>query len=268
MGTEENGIYFTFIAGLSILAFFMIAYGISIARNLKRRHQRYRQFALRDAHVVEMERKRISEDLHDDFGSTLAALRLGLEAIREQYPDNAIIDKTTKHLNQSAAKLRAISHNLLPKTVEVKGLAAGVALLVADFNESKQINIQFICDTNDSGFDTSNSIILYRVIQEMLTNTIKHAEATIVKISIVDSPNKLLLQYADNGKGFTVNKIEEKETKHGLRNICSRLELLGASYELFTGQDKGVHYKITIPIQSMKNTNGNGTDQNYNSGRS
>jgi two-component system NarL family sensor kinase len=256
MGSEENGIYFTFIAGLSILAVFLVAYAISIARNLKRRHLRYREFALRDAQVIESERKRISEELHDDLGSSLATLKLGLQSIQEQYPGIELIDRTILHLEESSDKLRSISNNLLPKNVEVRGLAGGIAILIDELNACGKIKFQFVSDIDDSAFDKSTSIIVYRLIQEMLTNTIKHAFASMVKISLIDSGNKLLLQYADNGKGFTVDRIEKPETKNGLRNISSRLEILGAVYELHTAPGEGVHYKISIPLKSMKYQNG------------
>jgi len=268
MGAEENGIYFTFVAGLSIIAIFLVAYGISIARNLKRRHLRYREFALRDAQVIESERKRISEDLHDDFGSTLASLKLGLDSIREVYPNNALIERIIQRLEQSTSKLSSISNNLLPKSVERHGLATGIAMLVDELNDSDVMRIQYVKEIDDSDFDKSTSIIIYRVVQEMLTNTIKHAGASVVKISLIDSDNTIQLQYADNGKGFSVGEITNRETKNGLRNICSRLEILGAIYELNTVPGEGVHYKINIPLKSMKHKYGNGSDQINYRGRS
>lgn len=261
MDAEENGIYFTFITALSLVAIFLGAYAVSVIKNLRRRHIRYREFALRDAQVIEWERKRISEDLHDDFGSSLASLKLALQSIREQYPHNTLIEQTSLQLEQSTAKLRSISYNLIPKAVEVRGLAGGIAMLVDELNESGTIRIQFISDNDESGFDISTSIIVYRVIQEMLTNTIKHAGATKIKISLVTDGNKLLLQYADNGKGFSIEKTRCSENKNGLRNIFSRLEILGGVHELFTSPGEGIHYKISIPLISMKLKTQYGSDQ-------
>lgn len=266
MGPEEKAIYFTFIAGLSILAVFMIAYSISIARHLKRRHQRYRDLALRDSAILERERNRIAEDLHDDFGNTLAVIRLGLEKLREQYPGNEIIEHTSEHLDRSAAKLRAIAYNLMPKTVQTRGLVAGIEMLATQLNNTGKMSIRLNVAVNETPFDKSRILIVYRMVQEMLNNTVKHASANVVQISLQELKGKLRLNFADNGKGFSIDEIHNRETKNGLKNICSRIELLGAACELNTAPGAGTEYIITIPIDSMTNSNGNGTDKPDHSG--
>ena len=178
MQGSETGIFFTFITGLTVLTLLLLIFVISIIRQQKQRMREYRNQVIRDISLIEEERKRISADLHDDLGSILAAVRLGLESVHEKNPNILGISKTIGHLDHTIIRLKEISHNLMPGILQQKGLGAAIEEIVSEIRSTQKIKVHFKNNCIDQEFLPEKSILVFRVIQEILTNILKHSNAS------------------------------------------------------------------------------------------
>jgi len=195
----------------------------------------------------ESERRRIGQDLHDDVGTSLSNLRLiiyqigkGSEPV-EFYcrESNAIIDKVIDDV-------RNISHNLLPANLSLYGVAGAIHELCELINKCGNVNIII---RNDAPFLLSNlndkiALCLYRVFEELLTNTIRHAGASNAWINFAENEGQLTIHYGDDGKGMDITQSKKKGI--GMRNIESRLEYLNAVYTIVSSPQVGFNIKIQI----------------------
>jgi signal transduction histidine kinase len=188
----------------------------------------------------EEERKRIGRDLHDDVGSALSNLRMVLSKTDTDNEKRPLIDNIM-------TTVRNISHALSPPGLDLFGLEHTLHELCDTFNTSGKLELIL---QNDSGQEIDaigkeRSLTLYRVIQELLSNTVKHADASKVIISINKENNKVfIVTYKDNGKGMDLSAA--KKTSMGMQNIESRLSMIKATYSIDSEPQKG--FKITIKL--------------------
>ncbi len=206
--------------------------------------------SMRDMGLIEEERRRIAADLHDDLGCILANIRISLESIHKLLPGSDIVPRTLMHLDLSLGRVREISHNLVPRTLSNSGLAEAVAELAEEF-ESPNMKIVYKGECTTNGLLPSACLIVYRVLQEIVTNAVKHSEANEMNISCQMNKSHLILDIKDNGIGFIPSSIP-KHKQFGLQSIRSRLQVLDAEFKLTSSLGTGTHYLITIPISSLE----------------
>lgn len=201
----------------------------------------------------ETERKRIGRDLHDDVGSTLSGLRMMIdiyqpeEAGKNSYDEfcNAckrIIDKIIRDV-------RNMSHNLSPSILNFYGLYSAFEERCSIINRSGKWVIKL---TNSTGTATDPlgseaATALYRVLEELLNNTVKHAEATGVVVKFEVSGKTLIIEYKDNGKGISPDTLRRNKGI-GFQNIESRLRMIRAKYFIKTETGRGFCLLIECPI--------------------
>jgi len=196
----------------------------------------------------ERERKRIAEDLHDSLGQMLSTARLnmaGLEDIIHDKDSSApeILKTAIALIDESCMEARNISHNIMPGALIKLGLIPAAKELIAKINKSAQIKIEL----NQTGFDSrlseSYEIAIYRIIQEVLSNIIRHAEATQVNIILLRDNNSVKLNVCENGKGFDITQIE-KSTGMGWKNIFSRVAMLNGTIKIDAEPGSGTSIDI------------------------
>ena len=228
----------------------MIAYSAFIQKILREKSQQYqlelahqKEVTLQYTSVQESERKRIAELLHDDIGNKLNILSLWInnedslnnkrsrEVIKQQIP--ALIEAT-----------RTISHSLYPVNLEKFGLILTLEALISNVNES--LPIQLIINHDYQKRPISFEVQIYRIIQEFLSNVIKHAKASNMLIHIRDTETSLTLILSDNGVGFD-NSILKKGM--GLKNIDSRINSINAFSKWKSKKGNGSRLIIILPIQ-------------------
>lgn len=198
----------------------------------------------------EQERKRIGRELHDDVGNALASLRLYLDKYESISGGDPIVFKTTyqKSIGAIFDKLRSISHQLSVAEIELFGLREALLMLSEHIEQSGTFTINIDESATkipeDLGYDTA--VIIYRVFQELLTNTIKHANADLVSIHFERQPDSghLIIHYADNGKGIATNTLLQGL---GFKNIESRLQTIDGHYVIDEDSKDGFRIKIGIP---------------------
>jgi signal transduction histidine kinase len=202
----------------------------------------------------EMERQRLSRDLHDGLGQSLLAVKMKLEQIscNDSNKEMNIISDAKSMLKDSIQEIRNVSNDLMPAVLEAFGIREGLNHLCQFSSQNSGMNIMFCCDEIPNDWPKRIQIYLYRIAQEAIHNIAKHAEATEAKIELLYDCSFLYLNISDNGKGFTINHLENKG--NGIVNIKQRVELLNGSCEFSSLSGEGASIKIKIPIQhELKN---------------
>lgn len=182
----------------------------------------------------EEDRKRIAQDLHDDISSKLNVVSLNGHLLKTPNLSNEeqseIISNIILYTKNALENSRRIAHDLLPPVLEKFGLNSGIEELVAEYNSTKAISVKYECKVSFVSLSFNHQLHVFRILQELLNNTVKHAEATNVYIEFITLESKIVCTYSDDGKGFDESKCELKKGI-GMRNIESRIDFLNATLE-------------------------------------
>lgn len=203
----------------------------------------------------ENERQRIGKELHDGIGQMLSAVKLNIEGLENNITHNPntfmhYTNTTKQLLDESVKEVRTISHNLMPTTLLNKGLPEAIENMVDKLKTNSRFEIEYIC----SGFENKRlnktiEIVLYRVIQELVQNCIKHSNANKISIQLLWFEKELTIMVEDNGKGFDVKKIIASNNGIGITNIQSRINYINASIHFDSTPGKGSSVIIEKNIQ-------------------
>lgn len=197
----------------------------------------------------EQERKRIASELHDGIGVLLSTARLHFMNIVDKDPEHKeMMDKANKLMEQAARDVRKISHNMMPGLLTQLGLVEAVEDLFDSFENNPDISGNVVIKGTPVRLKENTEIMLYRVIQELLNNTVKHSGAKNISLNIHFGDN-LKFQYSDDGQGFEVEKQLKKDS-FGLSSIISRVGFLRGDITLESKPGKGFTAFIEIPIAS------------------
>ncbi|HEK21082.1 MULTISPECIES: sensor histidine kinase [unclassified Mucilaginibacter] len=238
-----------------------IIYSIRNQNKLLRQRQEFQKAQL--AHQKELlkatiesqenERKRIGQDLHDDVGTTISGLRLLIEMFKPAHPDDDNLKEftqTSKSIIDKIVKdVRNISHNLSPTTLRYYGLPAAITEHCTIINQSGKLSITFDnqAEAELQALHITVATALYRVLEELLNNTIKHSGANRATIGIKKLENNIVINYNDNGKGITISHDIFKKGM-GMQNIESRLLNIDAIYSIQPYNGQGFGIEITYPL--------------------
>lgn len=202
--------------------------------------------------AMEIERKRFAADLHDDVGGKLAALRLGLARLKNNPDDkiiiDTIVDNSKKMLDNIIDVTRRISHNMAPPSLEVFGIETALGDLCDWINESSGINVIFVSSVDGVSISRKIEIGIYRIVQELLSNSIKHANATTIEINLSITDNAIKLEYLDDGIGFKKDNMPRGKGM-GIKNIEERLMVLNAKIFYRDNITKGFGCIIESPLK-------------------
>ncbi|WP_046757375.1 sensor histidine kinase [Kordia jejudonensis] len=193
----------------------------------------------------EKERKRIAEDLHDDLGALMATINLHLENIGSENNPNAL-DKTKVLLGEAYEKIRNMSHVKNAGVIANQGLLVAVNNMTSKIKSANKIDIEVIAYGLENRLENSLELSLFRMIQELITNMIKHAEATKATIQLTQHEKNLNIIVEDNGKGF--DYTNSKDVGIGLENIKKRIKHLNGSLSIDSTLGKGATFLIDVPL--------------------
>lgn len=177
--------------------------------------------------VQESERRRIAQDLHDDVGNTLAAAKNGL--VHATNP--AALVRVDGLLEKASRDLRTITHNLLPVEFDKYSLPDVVRQSTERAGAAGPTRFEFIMAGTERNFSDEQSLAIYRICNELITNILKYANASLAVVQLVYQPDVLVITVEDDGVGFSATKAEAG-TGIGLRNIASRAGYIGATFEI------------------------------------
>jgi signal transduction histidine kinase len=237
------------LAGVLIL--FVLVYQRRLMRqqeDFRQIETSYQQRMLAAAiEVQEAERTRIAQDLHDGIGSMLSAVSLQLSQVRRA-PDlgdhnRAALNASREQLSEAIQSVREVSHNLSPPVLARLGLVAALKQLVGRVPTPQ---VEFRSELGARNLPPNISLGLYRVVQEALNNSLRHAEAQSILIDLRAEADGLRVDYRDDGRGFDYQRMGPS-VGLGLLGIESRIQVLGGSMQLTSQPGAGVFIQIALP---------------------
>lgn len=195
----------------------------------------------------EEERSRISRDLHDQVGQSLTAMLLGITALSED-PNEARLEHLKTVTAQTLEDVRRISRDLRPALLDELGLEAALGRSARDLSAQSGVSIDVLARLPER-LERNAEIVIYRVVQEALTNILRHAEARHASVIITAGDDRVHLLVEDDGKGFNVDNLST--TDHvGLAGMKERLELLGGSLRIESSRGRGTIVSARLPLRS------------------
>jgi two-component system, sensor histidine kinase and response regulator len=202
-----------------------------------------RQMAGRLVSAQEEERRRISRELHDELGQALTAHNLNLHNLTGDLPSERPemrnhIDLLISETNDMLNRVRHLAQNLRPPALDTLGLPLAITTYCQEFEKRTGIPVLLQIDLSLPMIQDVYAVTLYRILQESLTNIIKHADANHVWVNLEQEENKLSLTIQDNGHGFDVENVQSNGI--GIAGIRERLELVGGQLVVRTGPGRGV----------------------------
>jgi len=228
---------------------------------LAQANEALRHLSSRLLSVQEDERKRIAQDLHDECGKNLTALRFSLEkfkkAISGEAKGRTAFAEIMGLIGQLGDDIRNIASDLRPDTLDHLGLIPTLEWYIKNLsNRVPQIRIDFQVGGFKKRLHPETEVALYRIIQEGLTNVLKHAEAKEVKILLTHSHPKVILTMRDNGKGFEEKKVLSpsgmRKRGIGLLGIRERVGSLGGTINILSEKGKGTLIRVELPALERK----------------
>jgi PAS domain S-box-containing protein len=224
---------------------------LSISRNMSERKELERKILSVVIQTEERERERFSKDMHDGLGPLLSTIKLYVnELVNEEVEKDEkqkMVQYTNELIDEAVTSTRNISNNLMPRVIHEFGLEKAVESFCNKVNTTNKINIIFKVSNIDRSLDKNVELILFRVISELINNTLKYAQAKNIVIRLDKEGNKIRLHFADDGIGFDVENImNKKNTGMGLKNIISRIRSINGNCNFISNKNQG--FKIDIEI--------------------
>ncbi len=246
--------------------FGILLFGFLMYRNLKHRQtiqkqkiielQAEKQLAATQAVLrgEEQERSRIAKDLHDGLGGMLSGVKLSFNAMKENLvmtPENAkAFERSIDQLDSSIREMRRVAHNMLPENLLKYDLDSALREFCAELNRTASLTINYqSIDMENQQFSSEISIACYRIIQELVANSLKHSEAKqlLVQMHLSKEEKMLHITVEDDGKGFDKDVLQNSNGI-GWRNIQNRVQLMKGKIDLISSINKGTSILIEIPM--------------------
>lgn len=200
----------------------------------------------------ENERRRLAKELHDGLGPLLSTIKMSVSALKKQNNSEhskEILNNLDNVIVESIKSIKDISNNLSPHVLDHFGLNKAINNFIDKINTTETLKINFKSNINNQRFEQNIESVLYRVICELINNTMKHANASKVNIELNYDMYSIHMKYSDNGIGFEVdNLFKPQEKSTGYYNIYSRINSLKGKINVESLMDEGVNIRINIPF--------------------
>ena len=201
----------------------------------------------------EEERERIAKDLHDRLGSMLSVVKIHYKSVEDnlekiQKETKSQYEKANELLDEACEAVREIAHNMVSGTLTKFGLVPALKELKQKIEETKKLQIELLSHGLDNRLDNKTEIQLYRIIQELLNNILKHAKATEVTIQLLKIKHGVNIMVTDNGIGFDAENLIIHEGM-GLKSIRARVEEMNGEFTIDSSKGNGT----TVTIELLKN---------------
>jgi len=211
--------------------------------------RRYLSAQLQEAR--DEERSVVGREIHDELGQVLAAVQMGVSSLAEEYSDHQHLTRKINEmeclLNGAIKTVQKISTQLRPAVLEILGLAAAVDWQALNFQKTSGIPCHREIQLSTSIINRKVKTALFRILQEGLTNVIRHSEATRVGISLKEKGDWLVLTIRDNGRGITADQLNDVSSI-GIRGMRERAFALGGQVRVFGRKNEGVTVMARIPL--------------------
>ncbi len=217
--------------------------------NLRKIESNYQKDLLKYSYEAqEAERKRIASDLHDGIGSLLSATRIYVHQLNPKLSPSdyqEIKSETTNLIDNAIDQVRLISHNLFPPNLDHLGLLQATSDFCQRIQKINEIDIHF--DSNVVlDITKQEELAIYRIIQELVNNTLKHAQANTIKLGFNHSTSGFKLTYQDDGKGFNVKSNQLAAKGLGIKSIESRANSIKATFHIHSQPAEGMYCELIL----------------------
>ncbi|MEO6134674.1 MAG: ATP-binding protein [Ginsengibacter sp.] len=195
--------------------------------------------------IQEQTLNHVSREIHDNIGQILSLVRLQMNSMSSS-PTEEEIANTDELLGKAIVDLRALSHSLNTNNIHENGFVESIKQVLSQFEKTGKFTTQFIVKDDDFIIPDDHGIILFRIVQEVLNNIVKHAEATTISISIEKNDGHSEIKIIDNGKGFDTGIIDRNGGGIGLKNMTDRAKVIGAKLSVNSQTQTGTTVTITL----------------------
>ena len=204
--------------------------------------------------VEEQERQRIAALLHDDLQQVLAAARLQLQAACETIPSAPMLEGVEQLLVESIRKSRHLSHELSPAVLHHSGLVAAMQWLARKMKDQFGLQVQLESDGAHELESSPLRVFLFRAVQELLFNVVKHAGVKTAQVVLSSSGSSLAMTVSDQGQGFSPDILDSytEPRGFGLLSIRERARYIGGNLVVESAPGKGSRFALTVPISKDK----------------
>jgi two-component system NarL family sensor kinase len=248
MDPQEARIYTAVTISCLVIGAIILYFFISIIRQQRRNLELHKQNILAEITILERERARIAADIHDDLGPILSVIKFNIDNVQAaDEKETAQLEKASIYIDDLVTRIRKIARNLMPTALERKGLIVAVDEFVGQISDASSLSITFLHELIPD-LEQQKAINIFRIVQEMAHNTIKHAHAKelLIQISALDGCIRLL--FRDNGQGFDYEKALKESKGLGLRSLKGRTEIMGGNLIVESKEGVGSAFLFEIPI--------------------
>ncbi|HWI90448.1 MAG TPA: ATP-binding protein [Flavisolibacter sp.] len=248
MDTHETSLYTTALIVFGTLGVSIIYFVVSIYRQQRYFLEQQRMYFTDDINLLERERSRTAHDLHDEIGPLVTAMRTRLQLIKPAGEKDAEhIKKIEEYARSFLKRMREIAINLSTGSLAEKGLEFALRQMLENVQEIYAIRFRLVYRV-ETAIDVNSSIHLYRIVREIIHNTIKHAGASEMRIQLQERKGMLYLACSDNGSGFVAGNKNEKEGGMGRSSLQSRTIVLKGSMDIQSEPGKGTQHVFKFPF--------------------
>lgn len=225
---------------------------ICMARDIADRKEMEREIIRVIMNTEEKERGRIARDLHDGLAPLLSSIKLYVKVIgmsKDLKKRESMVTTTNEVVDEALNLIKEITHNISPHVLNDFGLAVAVHAFCKRISLTKAFDIKFDSNIYDQRFHPDIEIVVFRVLKELVNNTLKHASAKSIQIFLLRTGETLSLVYSDDGIGFDVSSaLASRDGGMGLANIINRIESIKGSVHLESTPGKGFQVKLEVPL--------------------
>ena len=246
MDAEEKKLYTAIIIAILTLSGILGYFIFSIVRQQMRYRRLARAKINAEIITLENERQRIAGDLHDEVGPLLSAIKLQINHLEPaDEHEKQLVEKSGRYIDDVIKRMREISNDLLPNILVRKGIIAAIDDYINKVQGLKKLSIQFTHQGTER-LPQNIEINLYRMMQEIVHNTIKHADANNLHIQLIIQPGLVRLATDDDGVGFNMEDRLHGATGLGLLTLQSRAEVMGGELVAESAPGKGTRYLLEL----------------------
>ena len=267
---SKEEIRLAIILGTMLLIILILIITVSVVlfrsrqeKHAKEKNRMQEEFSLNllqaQMEIQEQTLRNISQEIHDNVGQVLSLAKLNLNTMdigkTEQLTGK--IDNTLTQVSKAINDLRDLSRSFNTDNIAAIGLMRAIEYEMEMIRKTGSYKTVFDIDGNTKKLEPQRELILFRIVQEVLHNIIKHASASSVSVMAVYSDKDLELKINDDGKGFnlsTLNEESQNGTGQGIRNMHNRARLIGADFSISSPVGKGTSVRIILPFDSNKIT--------------
>lgn len=263
----DNGLYITLDIVASLCIVLAVIFANRLVNYIDRLNYQRSLFNKRIMTAVlrteERSRSNFAKELHDGMGPLLSSARLSLSALpTDNLTDeqNEILQNTRYVIDEAIRSVREISNNMSPQILMDFGLAQGIKSFISRIPTLHKVDIRFATNMRKERFDSDIEVIMYRVVGELINNSLKHSGCTVISLSLSFEGGVLKLDYSDNGRGFRPKAM--MDCGMGLSNIVSRIDSLNGTFDITSQKGHGMHataiVSVTSPLEEAKKHRKNG----------